>query len=218
MNFDPIAPFYGTMERLLAGSCMRRTREWLMNGNHRLGNVLMVGEGPGVFLKGFRRRFPDARITVVDGSAKMLELARHRLGDDHGVSFVHSMIGEWETDQKFDLIVTNFLLDCLPQDEVRTMVGKLAGCATADAQWWIAEFNPTGRGVSGWRSRIIVRLLYGFFSVVAGIKAREIHPPDPFLIQAGFACDARETFSWHLLKGERWIRGNGESLLEPGSI
>lgn len=58
MNFDRIAPFYGPMECLLAGRCMQRARTWAMEGGYVPGKVLMVGEGPGRFLRAFRQRFP----------------------------------------------------------------------------------------------------------------------------------------------------------------
>ncbi len=212
MNFDRIAPFYGPMERLLAGGCMQRARTWAMDGGHLPGRGLMVGEGPGRFLETFRRRFPAAEITVVDGSAVMLELARRRSENPGKVTFIHSRLEDWETDGRFDLIVTNFLLDCLPQSEMEDAVKKLGRWASPHAEWWIAEFNVPVRGVARWRSRVIVRVLYLFFGKVAGVAAREIHLPDEALGEAGFARVARATWSWGLLKSERWRR---DGALEP---
>ncbi|MBX3743478.1 MAG: class I SAM-dependent methyltransferase [Akkermansiaceae bacterium] len=206
MSFDRIAPFYGPMEHLLAGWCMQRARLWLMEGSHRPERVLMVGEGPGRFLEAFRARFPDAEITVVDGSAGMLEIARRRLGDDTGVAFVHARLEDWETDRRFDLIVTNFLLDCLPRRGMEEAVEKLAGCAAPQAEWWIAEFDLPERGAARWRGRFILRSLYLFFGMVAGVTARKLHPPDDALGRAGFTRAARTTWSWGLLKSERWTR------------
>ncbi|WAC17957.1 class I SAM-dependent methyltransferase [Luteolibacter sp. SL250] len=209
MSFDRIAPWYGPMEGFLAGGCMHRARLWLMEGNHVPAKVLMVGEGPGRFLKAFRIRFPDAEMTVVDASARMLEIARRRLGDHRGVTFVHARVEDWDTDQRFDLIVTNFLLDCLPQRGVEETVAKLGGLTMPNAEWWIADFNLPEGVAAGWRSRVILRLLYLFFGNVAGVQARDLHPPDAALEQAGLIRIARMTWSWGLLKGERWRKEVG---------
>lgn len=206
MSFDRIAPFYGPLENLLAGKCMHHTRSWLLEGSHQPEKVLMVGEGPGRFLELFRRRFPQTEVTVVDGSARMLDIARRRLKDPRGVTFVHSRIEEWEASQAFDLVVTNFLLDCLPQSEMEATVEKISKWASPQAEWWIAEFNMPDRGAAKWRSRVILRLLYTMFGLVAGVRARQLHPPDDVLRRMGFHRAARKTWSWNLLKGERWNR------------
>lgn len=206
MSFDRIAPFYGPMEHLLAGRCMQRARLWLMEGSYRPAQVLMVGEGPGRFLEAFQAKFPDAEITVVDGSAGMLEIARRRLGDDSGVTFVHARLEEWQTDRRFDLIVTNFLLDCLPLRGMEEAVEKLARSAAPQAEWWIAEFDLPERGAARWRSKVILWMLYCFFRNVAGVVAGDLHPPDEALEKAGFTRAARKTWSWGLLKSERWYR------------
>lgn len=152
---------------------------------------------------------------MVDGSAVMLGLARRRTEFSGKVTFVHSRLEDWEPDGHFDLIVTNFLLDCLPKQEMEDAVMKLGRWASPQAEWWIAEFNMPVRGVARWRSRVILWLLYVFFGKLAGVAAREIHSSDEVLGLAGFACVARATWSWHLLKSERWKR-EGASL--PASL
>lgn len=177
-----------------------------MEGEHQPRNVLMVGEGPGRFLREFRRKYPEARITVVEGSARMVEIARRRMPEGDQTLFIHSMISDWDTDERFDLIVTNFLLDCLSAAEVEEIVKKLAYTTTSGAEWWIAEFDVPDSIFGKWRSRLIIKLLYGFFEWVAGVKAKNIHSPAEALHKEGFILAARQTFSWGLLKGERWSR------------
>jgi ubiquinone/menaquinone biosynthesis C-methylase UbiE len=140
----------------------------------------------------------------VDGSAQMLAIARHRLGQDASVKFVHSRLEDWKTDRRFDLIVTNFLFDCFPLDVVEEAVAKLGQLALPHAEWWIAEIQLPAQGIARWRSRIILRSLYLFFGWVADVPTRNIHSPDDALKRAGFSCKARTTWCWGLLKSERW--------------
>lgn len=207
MNFDHIAPFYGGMETWFAGRCLHHCRTAFLGRIAAPERVLMVGEGHGRFLSAFRERFPDAAITVIDGSSKMLEISKRRLPDHRGVEFVHSMIEDWGTDQRFDLIVTNFLLDCLPEESMEEVVGKLASFAEAEADWLIAEFQIPERGLARWRGRIIVRLLYLFFRLATRLEADELHPPDAALGRNGFVRQEKRIWSWGLLKSEWWRRG-----------
>src|SRR5690606_1435085 len=158
-----IAPFYDGMERWLAGRALHRCRTAFLDDFGGPEQVLMVGEGHGKFLGAFRAKFPLAEITVVDGSAAMLELSKKRLADQRRVEFVHAMIEDWETEKRFDLIVTNFLLDCLPAAAMERVNDRLASFAEAEAHWLIAEFHIPESGPARWRSRMIVGLLYFFF-------------------------------------------------------
>ena len=211
MNFDRIAPFYQTMESWFAGRCLQHCRLAFLDQIPEPSRVLMVGEGHGRFLVPFRRKFPETEITVIDGSAKMLEIAGRRLVEEglrtDGVAFVHSMLGDWKIpDQRFDLIVTNFVLDCLTADQLGKAVSKLESSATGDAHWLVADFQVPERGMARWRSRIILWLLYRFFGVTAGLSAKSLVSPDAFMEEAGFHLLERKTWDWGLLKSERWRR------------
>ena len=213
MNFDRIAPFYHAMERWFAGRCLQSCRLAFLEQISSPALVLMVGEGHGMFLVPFRRKFPHAQIVVIDGSAKMLEIAADHLKKAgvgaEGVTFVRAMVEEWiPPDRKFDLIVTNFVLDCLTAVELEKTVRKLASVAGPDAQWLVADFQIPERGLARWRSRIIIGLLYRFFGVTAGLEARSLVSPDSSIKGAGFRLLDRKTWDWELLKSEWWRRNS----------
>src|SRR4051812_20630121 len=79
VSFDVLAPHYRWMELLLAGEKLQRCRTAFLKEVADARDVLIVGEGHGRFLVECRRRLPDARITCVDASERMLEVARARL-------------------------------------------------------------------------------------------------------------------------------------------
>jgi ubiquinone/menaquinone biosynthesis C-methylase UbiE len=171
----------------------------------------MVGEGHGRFLVPLRRKFPETEITVLDGSARMLEIARECLEKEglgtERVTFVHSMIGDWQpVDQRFDLIVTNFVLDCMTYEQLEQAVRKLSSVTAVDVHWLVADFQIPDRGMTRWRSRIILGMLYRFFGVTAGLEAQALVSPDAVLEKAGFQLLQRKTWDWDLLKSEWWRR------------
>jgi hypothetical protein len=107
----------------------------------------------------------------------------------------------------FDLIVTNFFLDCFPPEELAAVVEKLGRTAAPDADWLLADFEIAAVGPARWRSKVIVAMLYRFFSIVTGLRARALAPPDGDLEKAGFTRHRRITRDWGLLKSEWWRRG-----------
>jgi ubiquinone/menaquinone biosynthesis C-methylase UbiE len=151
-----------------------------------------------------RARFPEAEITVIDGSARMLAISRRKLRDEKRVTFIHGLIQDWDGAEEFDLIVTNFLLDCLTPATMEAVIHKLASLAAAGANWLIADFEIPANGIARWRAKAIVAILYLFFRAVTRIPADSLHKADEFLLAAGFTCVAQKAGDWGLLKSERW--------------
>lgn len=207
MSFDRLAPFYRAMEFLAAGGKLQHCRlacVWEIPTPHK---ILLVGEGHGRFLPECVRRFPQAEIVVVDISLRMLEIARGQSTSDL-VTFIHADFLEWDGPcGRFDLIVTNFFLDCFPPDELAAVVEKLGKLATPEADWLLADFEIAPTGAARWRSRMIVTTLYRFFNITTGLRARALAPPDEALEKAGFTRHRRRTHDWGLLKSEWWRRG-----------
>jgi hypothetical protein len=79
MSFDAIAPHYRWLERVTAGSLLQRCRTQFIHEIKGAQSVLLLGEGRGRFLTELVRINPDAQITCVDASARMLELTRVEL-------------------------------------------------------------------------------------------------------------------------------------------
>jgi tRNA (cmo5U34)-methyltransferase len=102
--------------------------------------------------------------------------------------------------------VTNFFLDCFADEELSVVVSRLATFATHDAHWLIADFQIPQNRAAALRSRIILTLLYAFFRLVTGLRAKSLVSPDPHLGNAGFTCHRHVEHDWGLLKSEWWRR------------
>ena len=157
-------------------------------------------------------QFPEAAIVAVDSSARMLDAARNRLTraglDPARVQFVQANLLEWAPPPAaFDLIVTHFVLDCFPDDQLAAVVPRLAGAAAPGAQWLLADFQLAPSGPARWRSRCILALLYAFFRVFSRLPASSLGCPNALLEKAGFRLHRRQESEWRLLKSEWWQRG-----------
>jgi ubiquinone/menaquinone biosynthesis C-methylase UbiE len=206
MSFDRLAPFYRVLEAVTAGRKLQRCRLAYLAEIARPQRVLLAGEGHGRVLPTCLAQFPEAKIVVIDSSARMLEIARSQVHSER-VSFVHADLLTWDpATTSFDLIVTHFFLDCFTPLELEAVVEKLAQFASPAANWLLADFEIAPAGMARLRSRMIVALLYQFFHLVCRLRPRTLTAPDRLLERAGFTRHRRTTWDWGLLKSEWWWR------------
>jgi ubiquinone/menaquinone biosynthesis C-methylase UbiE len=211
MSFDLLAPHYRWLERILAGDKLQRCRTAFLNDVPAPRAVLLLGEGNGRCLEELLRVWPTAQFTCLDASARMLNCARVRLSakglDLAAVNFIHADVLEWTPPSgHFDLLVTNFFLDCFRPDQLAALVPRLAQSAKPDARWLLADFCEPPAGLVKWRARLILRSMYVFFRLATRLPATRLTTPDSFLRQGGFALRQRRTFEWGLLHSDLWER------------
>lgn len=207
MNFDRVAPHYDRLERWFSRGLMHHARVAHLPAIANCRHALLLGEGPGRFLPLVLGQFPDARVTCVDSSAQMLARARNGIPNaDRGrVTFVEVDICAWQpAADQFDLIVTNFFLDCFNEDDLSRIVPLIASAATDDANWLVADFNVPDSGFARWRAAFIIGVLYRFFGFTTGLSARRLIPPGPWLEQGGFKLHRRVEYDHGLLRSDWW--------------
>ncbi|MFO1514448.1 MAG: class I SAM-dependent methyltransferase [Verrucomicrobiota bacterium] len=216
MSFDAIAPHYHWMECILAGEKLQRCRTHFLDEVPIPRKILLLGEGHGRCLTECRRRFPDTSLTCVDASAKMLQLARRRLETgglgERQVEFVHADALEWKPAvNAYDLIITNFFLDCFRADQLERVIARLSAAASSDSNWLIADFQIPPGGLRRIRARLLLWTMYAFFRVVTRLPAKRLTAPDSFLQHAGFRLHRRTETEWSLLYSDWWKREIADS-------
>jgi trans-aconitate methyltransferase len=135
----------------------------------------------------------------------MLELARLRISDPiNRVRFLKEDILSWRPPESYDLLVTNFVLDCFPRDELELVVGKLGKVATPGAYWLLAEFCIPKTIFARTHAKIWLATLYWFFRTTTGIRAKRLVDPTVELQANGFVCLKRSEWRLGLIKSELW--------------
>lgn len=209
MSFDRLAPHYRWMERVLAGRKLQRCRTEFLGKIQAPKRALSVGEGNGRFLAEFVARFPRAEILCLDASERMVAESKRVIGGASNVNFLHADIFDWAAPRgEFDLIVTNFFLDCFTPRQLSIVIEKLASAAKSEATWLLADFCEPPNGWKKWRARTILASMYLFFRLAARLPARRLAAPDNFLTAHGFALVERLRYDWGLLHADFWGRGS----------
>ena len=212
MSFDRLAPHYRWMECVLAGNKLQRCRTAFLSQVKNARNILILGEGNGRFLVECRYGLGDARITCVDASARMLQLARDRLSarrlSPSGISFVHADALTWDPPREtFDLVVTHFFLDCFQPDQLAQLLARVSAASCASATLLIADFQVPQTPFQRYRARIIHWSMYAFFRMFTRLPAQRLTDPDPFLELHGYVLRDRRVTDWGLLRSDLWQRG-----------
>ena len=209
MSFDTLAPYYRIMEWVTAGSVLQRCRTAFLAETTNVRRALLLGEGPGRFLVELLRANPRVEVTCVERSPRMIEEAQRGLTESElaRVQFEQTDALTWQPPRnEFDLVVTNFFLDCFRPEELAALVSKIAASATVDARWLLADFREPERGWRLWRGRVALALMYGFFRVATGLSASRLTPPDGFLEAGGFRLAARRLANYELAHSDLWRR------------
>jgi ubiquinone/menaquinone biosynthesis C-methylase UbiE len=206
LNCDPIARWYRWFEYGAFGGALMRRRVAFLPDVADARRVFVVGDGDGRFLVRLVQQNRGASIDYLDLSARMLELARDRVANV-SVNFQQGDVLTAPLPQtRFDLIVTNFLLDCFDHEDVRRVVQRLASVSKVGTRWLVAEFRERPSGLRKVWTRVWLAVLYTFFRWTTGLKVRRLVDHRPFLEACGFRLLRTESDWFGLLVSELWER------------
>lgn len=175
--------------------------------------VADLGCGPGNLTVTLARRWQGARVEGVDSSPEMIKAAHDANYDVPGLSFGCQDVAQWEPSQQPDVIVSNALLQWVPEhfELLRRWTGQLA------ADGWLAFQVP---GNFDQPSHAIMREMAGsprWRRLLADVKLnRQAADPAEYaelLLRPGYEVDAWETTYLHILRGAdpvtQWYKGTG---------
>lgn len=207
MNFDPVARSYRWLERLTFGGALQRCRVALIDHTRIAGTVLILGEGDGRFLEKFLQVNSTAKVTVVDSSGEMIRLAKSRIGKTNRVRFLQADVRTIELpDEKFDLIVTQFFLDCFDQAGVEGIIETVSKKLANDGCWLWSDFAIPESGVGRNAAKFMIGLLYCFFRRTTDLEAEQLVDPRNILEELEWNLEEEKSNCGGLLQSSLWRR------------
>jgi len=206
VNCDSIARWYRWIEYIGFGGELERRRLAFLPDVAAARRVLVLGEGDGRFLVRLVEQNLGASIDYLDLSDRMLNLARQRAGTDHVAYHRGDALTFPLPPGEYDLVVTNFFLDCFEEADAIRVVERIAAAARPRARWLIAEFRQPDHGWQALWARVWLRALYLFFRVTTGLKASRLVDHHPMLGKHRFRIEKAESARFGLLASELWTR------------
>ena len=195
-GFDRVAWCYDALAGLVFGTALKRAQRAALAGlPGGAPRVLILGGGTGWVLTEVLRRRPGAQVLYLEASPKMLARARARLRREcpraaPQVEFRHGTQAALGPAETFDALVTFFVLDCIALPELPAALARLRASQRPGAPWLLADFRPARRG---WR-RLLLVLMYGFFRLTTGLRARALADLRGALAGPGLRPARAETF------------------------
>jgi ubiquinone/menaquinone biosynthesis C-methylase UbiE len=210
MNCDWIAPYYQTLEHLSFGSHLERSRFAFLSEVRTARRAIVCGGGDGRFLARLLQANPRVQVDFVDLSKRMIHLARERVAGlgpafQERVRFCEGDIATFvPSPAGYDLIVTNFFLDCFTEAELAEVVSRLARWGAQEGRWIVSDFRQA-RGLAGriWTSAII-RALYAAFRITTGLSVSSLPNYVAALHGQGFRLCWEEKTLGGLLYSSLW--------------
>jgi ubiquinone/menaquinone biosynthesis C-methylase UbiE len=209
--FDRLAPAYQALERLTFGGLLHWCRTAHLNRLRECRRALVLGDGDGRFLVDLLRANAEVQVDSLDVSAGMLALARRRVAAIPGAaSRVRFLLADARTDaipaSGYDLVVTNFFLDCFRPTELAAVVRRVAGVCSANCAWVDGDFREPTKGWERIAARLTLATMYGFFGVATRLRARKLTDPAPLLVAEGFRLEAEASRLRGFLSSRLWVR------------
>jgi hypothetical protein len=205
-NFNGLARIYRCMELVTFGPWLQRCRCAFLGNLSGCRRAAVLGDGDGRFTAQLLRANPVIEIDAVDSSATMLRTLLRRTRHNAARVRVHCADARmWQpANPPYDLIVTHFLLDCLTEDEVRSLAGRLRGALSHAGLWVVSEFAIPEGAFGRWVARPVVWLLYRTFWLLTGLSVRNLPDHAAALSAAGLKLRERRSWLGGLLIAEIW--------------
>lgn len=214
-NFDRLAAVYRWMELASFGPFLQLCRCAFLSELGSCRRALIFGDGDGRFTARLLRSNGDIFIDAVDASRAMLRSLVRRAGK-HGQRVRTEQVDAraWapcyavsETDgdsqDRYDLVVTHFFLDCLTTEEVAVLAQRVRSAVCPGAMWIVSDFAiPTN--AMAVLARLVVAALYRAFGVLTGLRVRQLPDHRHVFEKAGLQCVRKRAFLGGLLVSELW--------------
>ncbi len=203
-NFDRIAHPYRLLESLTLGSALQRCRQHFLPNLLHQRKALVLGDGDGRFLAQLLAQNPHLEAEAVDISPAMLHLLRQNCAASQTRLKTHQTPAQtFQPTGPYDLVVTHFFLDCLPQPELDALISRITPTLAPEALWLVSDFRIPP-GLLRLPAKLFVRALYLAFRILTNLRTTRLPNHARALTQAGFALRQHHHLLGGILTTELW--------------
>ncbi|QDK80378.1 class I SAM-dependent methyltransferase [Spirosoma sp. KCTC 42546] len=203
-NFNWIAPVYDALAFIVFGHKLQQAQAVFLNRIPTGASVLIVGGGTGWLLEQVLRRCQSKRIVYLETSTQMVARASRRMVQKALVGSVEFRVGDESSlkpDERFDVILTPFVLDLFSAQTLQTtIIPQLRTVLKSGGLWLATDFV---KPPSNWQ-KALLWVMIRFFRLTAGIQAQHLADWQKLLSEAGLRCEKRQTEVGGMVSAEVW--------------
>ncbi len=188
-GFDRLSRFYDLVVRLVFGQAIWQAQVALIREVNNKKHWLILGGGTGWILEDIFEAHPNARVTYVEASQKMIDQAKKRKLKG-SVNYILGSLDQLPKGENYDVVMTAFFWDMFSTDESLKMKASIGQHLKNDVIWLLADFKNTDI----WRQRVLLKVMYGFFRVTCRIEASVLPDFDKIFEKGKYEVLFCETF------------------------
>lgn len=209
MNCDRLAPAYRWFEYAAFGTRLERHRFRFLSEVSDCRRALLLGDGDGRFAARLLNSNPKVNIDSVELSSGMIGQATRRIStaaDPARIRFIQQDALCARLNRAYDLVVTNFMLDCLCTPDADRLITSVADTVEDRAFWIVTEFQKPEAVLPRWHANVWLTAMYGFFRIATGLRTCSLPEYHPALHKVGFTLKQAECSMAGLITSELWAR------------
>jgi tRNA (cmo5U34)-methyltransferase len=172
-GFDRVASFYDPLSRLVFGRALEQAQLALLPFIPDKARVLLIGGGSGWLLEQLLCSGKTSQILYLEASPNMLRKAQQRVHASITGAVVEFRLGTEAAllpQERFDVVITPFLLDLFPAPRLGHLMDRLHAALAPGGLWLFADFWPVTSPPPLWQ-RLLLQSMYVFFGMLSGVKA-----------------------------------------------
>ncbi|WP_234734068.1 class I SAM-dependent methyltransferase [Tellurirhabdus bombi] len=170
-GFNRVATWYDKLASLVFGNVLKTAQTTFIPKIPQDAVIVVLGGGSGWLLSVLLDECLPRKVIYIDASFRMISLAQQRVENDPRVEFRVGNEQDVRLDDRADVVITPFILDLFTQSRLETAIlPKLNNALKVGGLWLSTDFmNPNFL----WQ-RLLLRAMYRFFRLTAGIEARRL--------------------------------------------
>ncbi len=198
-GFDRVAWVYEPLAKAVFGKSLERAQEAFFSDLPERGKVLILGGGTGWVLERLFADKPKLEVWYVEASEKMLQMSQRRVAS----SKIHWIHGTEEDlpEEKFDVIITHFLLDLFEKPRITDVIQRLKNVLSPSGVWLVADFDR--QGANNVFKKALLWMMYRFFRALCGIEAKTLPAVWEHLKKEGLRTERSEGFYFGMVRSSK---------------
>ncbi|MDR6999924.1 class I SAM-dependent methyltransferase [Neobacillus niacini] len=97
----------------------------IINSKTKTPSVLDIGAGTGLFSFFLKEKYPDAHLTLIDLSEKMIDVSKERFSHYQDIRYIVADYTDYRFEEKFDIIISSLSIHHLSDEEKRELYDKI---------------------------------------------------------------------------------------------
>jgi tRNA (cmo5U34)-methyltransferase len=94
--------------------------------------ILDIGAGTGLFTSFVLKKYPNAKVTLIDLSEKMVEVSKRRYENNQNITYIIDDYTSHNFQSKFDIVISSLSIHHLTSEEKRSLFKKIYGILNSD--------------------------------------------------------------------------------------